>query len=283
MSSCFAMEGCGCVMLAAKRWPPPCFGGAIWRHVGGEQAKNCQGRPGTWVMLSFSQCSVWTQIFHNETKLSVFSFSKYSELYLQHFYNTIACVLSMHLCFLYYSIFCSVFNLPPSQSRCVHCGASWPRISSPGSCPCSGRTWRSTWHAATPTQCPCAIATPQREAAGATTPPCANAWQWSTTPRASRCVICHPTTASMSVCHWPTQRGRKRAERSPSRLRRTVSLGRKLQNREAETCHCKNSCFRWISTRIWIYQWQFISWSGTPSWTSPFVSQETDLNVQLIN
>lgn len=112
---------------------------------------------------------------------------------------------------------------PPSQSPCVLCGASQPQTSSPGSCPCSGRIWRSTWHAATPTQCPCATATLRREVAAATTPLCASAWQWNTTPHASRYVICHPTTASMSACHWPIQRGRKRAERSPSRLRRTVS------------------------------------------------------------
>lgn len=153
----------------------------------------------------------------------MFSFSK-----IQYCAFCMLLFLSMHFCFNYF-FFSS--NLPPSQSQCVHCGASLPQISSPGSCPCSGRIWRSTWHAATPTQCPCATATPRREAAEATTPPYASAWQWNTTPHASRCVICHPTTASMSVCHWPTQRGRKRAERSRFRPTRTVSLRRKLQKR----------------------------------------------------
>lgn len=119
-----------------------------------------------------------------------------------------------------------------SQSPCAHYGDSPPQISSPGSCPCSGRIWRSTWHAATPTQCPCATATPWREEAAATTPPYASALQWNTMPHASRCVICHPTMPSMSVCHWQIQRGRKRAERSPFRRRRTVSPRRRLQKRQ---------------------------------------------------
>lgn len=143
--------------------------------------------------------------------------------------NKVACVFCF-LTFLYFRFYC-FFSLPHCQSRCGHCGASLPQMFSQGSCPCSGRIWRSTWHAATPTQCPCATATPQLEVAEATTPPYASAWQWNTTPHASHCVICHPTTASMSVCHWPTQRGRKRAERSPFRPTRTVSLWSKLQKR----------------------------------------------------
>lgn len=131
----------------------------------------------------------------------------------------------------------SLLNLfsPSSQSRCVHCETSQPQTSSPDSCPCSGRIWRSIWHAATPTQCPCVTATPWREAVEAITPPCESAWQWNTTPHASPCVTCRPTTASMSVCHWPTQRGRKRAERSPSRPRRTVSPGGGYRKESTET------------------------------------------------
>lgn len=196
------------------------------------------------------------------SKLSVFSSSKNSELYLQHFYNTIACVCQCTSAF-----FITQFS-PPSSIFLPHRAdastagphghgypvqAVVPAVGELGVQPDtlphllsvpvlplhhSGRRRGPQHHRA---RVPGSGA--QRLALHA-------AWS-ATLPR-------HPCP---SVTGQP--RGEEGGQRGhlPDRGGQWVSGG-KLQNGETETCHCKNSIFGWISTRIWIYQWQFISWSA---------------------
>lgn len=112
----------------------------------------------------------------------------------------------------------------PSQSPCVPCGVLQLQRSSPGSWPFSGSRWATTSPAVTPTPCPCATATPcQRGAAEGTTPPSESACPWIVTRPTSPWETCRLSARSTSGWHWPTPKARRRAERSPSRLRKTVS------------------------------------------------------------
>lgn len=113
---------------------------------------------------------------------------------------------------------------PPPQSPCAPCGVWRPPRSSPGSWPSNGSRSATTSPAATPTPCPCATATPcRRGAAAGTTPPSESACPWTATPPTSAWETCRPSARSTSGWRWPTPRARRRAERSPSRRRKTVS------------------------------------------------------------
>lgn len=134
---------------------------------------------------------------------------------------------SILLCFLFLAECVKWLSLPllsSLQSPCVPCEAWQPRRSSLGSWPCSGSRWATTSPAATPTPCRCATATPcPRGAAGATTPPSESACPWSATCPTSPSETCRPSAPSTCGWRWPTPRARRRAGRSPSRPRRTVS------------------------------------------------------------
>lgn len=113
---------------------------------------------------------------------------------------------------------------PPPQSRCVPCGVWLLQRSSPGSLPFSGSHWATTSPAATPTPCPCATATPcQQEAAGGTTPPSESACPWSETRLTLPSETSRLSAPYTSGWRWATLKARKRAERSPSRPKKTVS------------------------------------------------------------
>lgn len=112
----------------------------------------------------------------------------------------------------------------PSQSPCVPCGAWQHQRSSRGSWSFSGSHWATTSPAATPTPCPCATVTPcQQGAAEGTMPPFESVFLWIATRRTSPWGTCRPSVRSMSGWHWPTLKARRRAEKSPSKLRKTVS------------------------------------------------------------